>query len=115
VKHSYMPEAPGFGGYDSVFTFSKSMQDEMTKDYNAKWTDDQKKRKTKDDVVYKAPVGYDDHLDHFTNFFDSIRTGKPVIEDAAFGFRAAAPALACNESYFNKKIIHWDPINMKLK
>ena len=91
------------------------MQDEMTKDYNAKWTDAQKKRKTKDDVVYKAPVGYDEHLDHFTNFFDAIRTGKPVVEDAEFGFRAAAPVLACNESYFSKKIIQWDPINMKLK
>ena len=40
---------------------------------------------------------------------------KPVVEDATFGFRAAAPALSCNESYFTKKIIHWDPINMKLK
>jgi predicted dehydrogenase len=115
VKHSYMPEAPGFGGYDSVFTFSKSMQDEMTKEYNDKWTAAQRKRKTKEDVLYKAPAGYDDHLDHFTNFFDAIRTGKPVVEDAAFGFRAAAPALACNESYFSKKIISWDPINMKLK
>jgi hypothetical protein len=38
-----------------------------------------------------------------------------VVEDAAFGFRAAAPALACNESYFQKKIIQWDPVNMKLK
>jgi predicted dehydrogenase len=115
VKHSYMPEAPGFGGYDSVFTFSKSMQDEMTKEYNDKWTAAQRKRKTKEDVLYKAPAGYDDHLDHFTNFFDAIRTGKAVVEDAAFGFRAAAPALACNESYFSKKIISWDPINMKLK
>ena len=39
---------------------------------------------------------------------------KAVVEDATFGFRAAAPALACNESYFSKKIIHWDPIKMKL-
>jgi predicted dehydrogenase len=115
VKHSYMPEAPGFGGYDSLFTFSKSMQAEMQKDYDAKWTAAQKKRKTKEDVLYKAPVGYDEHLDHFTNFFDAIRTGKPVVEDAEFGFRAAAPALACNESYFSKQIIHWDPMSMKLK
>ena len=115
VKHSYMPEAPGFGGYDSLFTFSKSMQTEMQKEYDAKWTAAQRKRKTKQDVLYKAPAGYDEHLDHFTNFFDAIRTGKPVVEDAAFGFRAAAPALACNESYFNKQIIHWDPVNMKLK
>jgi predicted dehydrogenase len=115
VKHSIMPEAPGFGGYDSVFTFSKSMQDEMTKEYNAKWTEAQRKRPIKEDVIFKAPVGYDEHVDHFTNFFDAIRTGKQVVEDATFGFRAAAPALACNESYFSKKIIQWDPLNMKLK
>jgi hypothetical protein len=43
-----------------------------------------------------------------------MRTGKPVVEDATFGFRAAAPALACNDSYFQKKIINWDPENMKI-
>jgi len=114
IKHSLMPEAPGFGGYDSLFTFSKSMQDEMTKEYNAKWTETQRKKPTKADVEFKAPQGYSDHLDHFTNFFDAIRTGKTVVEDATFGFRAAAPALSCNESYFKKKIIKWDPVKMKL-
>lgn len=115
IKHSLMPEAPGFGGYDSVFTFPKEMQEEMQKEYNTKWTEAQRKRPTKEDVVFKAPEGYSDHLDHFTNFFDAIRTGKHVVEDATFGFRAAAPALACNESYFQKKIIQWDPVNMKLQ
>ena len=115
VSHSLMPEAPGFGGYDSVFTFSKAMQEEMQKEYNAKWTAAQRKRPTKPDVVFKAPANYDDHLDHFTNFFDAVRGGKKVVEDAEFGFRAAAPALACNDSYFNKKLIRWDPVNMKLK
>ena len=115
VKHSLMPEAPGFGGYDSLFTFSKKMQDDLQKDYDAKWTAEQKAKKTKADIVFRAPEGYSDHLDHFTNFFDAIRSSKPVVEDAEFGFRAAAPALACNESYFKKKIIHWDPIQLKLK
>ena len=115
VKHSLMPEAPGFGGYDSLFTFSKSMQEEMQKEYDAKWTTEQRKRKTKEDIIFKVPAGYSDHLDHFTNFFDAIRTGKQVVEDAEFGFRAAAPALACNESYLSKKIVKWDPLNMKLK
>ena len=114
VKHSIMPEAPGFGGYDSVFTFPKKMQTEMEQEYNSKWTDAQKGQPTKKDIVFKAPQGYSDHLDHFTNFFDSVRTGKTVVEDATFGFRAAAPALSCNESYFQKKIIRWDPVNMKL-
>jgi predicted dehydrogenase len=115
VKHSILPEAPGFGGYDSVFTLPKSMQDEMKAEYDAKWTAEQKKRPKKEDIVYKAPEGYSDHLDHFTNFFDAIRTGKPVVEDATFGFRAAAPSLACNDSYLEKKIIKWDPVAMKLK
>jgi len=115
VKHSLMPQAPGFGGYDSVFTFSKAMQDEMTKEYEAKWTPEQRKRPKKDDITFKAPEGYSDHLDHFTNFFDAIRTGKAVVEDAEFGFRAAAPALSCNDSYLSKKIISWDPVAMKLK
>ncbi|MBS1789209.1 MAG: Gfo/Idh/MocA family oxidoreductase [Acidobacteria bacterium] len=115
VKHSLMPEAPGFGGYDSLFTFSKKMQEDLQKEYDAKWTAEQRNKKTKADIIFRAPEGYSDHLDHFTNFFDAIRTSKPVVEDAEFGFRAAAPALACNESYFKKKIIHWDPVQLKLK
>jgi len=115
VKHSLMPEAPGFGGYDSLFTFSKKMQEELQKEYDAKWTPEQRNKKTKQDIIFRPPAGYSDHLDHFTNFFDAIRTSRPVVEDAEFGFRAAAPALACNESYFKKKIIHWDPVKLKLK
>ena len=69
------------------------MQDILTDAYNQKYSDDDKKRPSKADIEFKAPAGYSDHLDHFTNFFDSIKTGKPVVEDATFGFRAAAPAL----------------------
>ena len=35
-------------------------------------------------------------------------------EHPEFGFRTAAPTLACNDSYFQKKIIHWDRVNMKV-
>lgn len=114
VHHSIMPKAPGFGGYDAVFTYPKAMQSSLEQAYNQKYSEDDKKRPAKPDVDFKAPAGYSDHLDHFTNFFDAIRTGKPIVEDAAFGFRAAAPCLACNDSYFEKKIINWDPVNMKL-
>ena len=109
-----MAKAPGIGGYDAVFTYPKVMQDKLMATYNQKWTDEDKKRPTKADVDFRAPQGYSDHLDHFTNFFDSVRTGKPVVEDAVFGLRAAAPCLACNDSYFQKKIINWDPEKMKL-
>ena len=114
VHHSIMPKAPGIGGYDAVMTYPKAMQETLMTQYNQKWSDDDKKRITKADIDFKVPPGYSDHLDHFTNFFDAIRTAKPVIEDAVFGFRAAAPALACNASYFEKKIINWDPEKMQL-
>jgi predicted dehydrogenase len=114
VHHSIMPKAPGIGGYDALFTYPKAMQDSLTAAYNQKYTEEDKKRITKADIDFKVPQGYSEHLDHFTNFFDSVRTGKPVVEDAAFGFRAAAPCLACNDSYFEKKIINWDPEGMKV-
>lgn len=114
VHHNLLPKAPGFGGYDAVFTYPKAMQAALEQEYNQKYSADDKKRPTKPDTEFNAPAGYSEHLDHFTNFFDAVRTGKPVIEDATFGFRAAAPSLACNDSYFQKKIILWDPVNMKL-
>jgi predicted dehydrogenase len=114
VHHSILPKAPGFGGYDAVFTYPKAMQDSLTETYKQKYTDDEKRSVQKADIEFNAPQGYSEHLDHFTNFFDSIRNGKPVVEDAVFGFRAAAPALACNESYFQQKIVSWDPEKMQL-
>jgi hypothetical protein len=55
------------------------------------------------------------HYDHFANFFAAVRGGAtPVVEDAVFGYRAAAPALACNLSYYEKRAIAWDPVAMKV-
>lgn len=114
VHNSIMSKAPGIGGWDALGTYPKAMQDTLITQYKQKWTADEMKRPTKPDIDYKQPEGFDEHLAHVTNFFDAVRTGKPVVEDAVFGFRAAAPALACNESYFQKKIISWDAENMKV-
>ncbi len=114
VHHSKMTVAPGIGGWDALSSYPKAMQDELLQTYNQKYTAGQQKSDNKQDIVFKQPKGYDEHLDHHTNFFDSVRTGKQVVENATFGFRAAAPCLACNDSYFEKKIIGWDPENMKL-
>ena len=65
--------------------------------------------------VYTAEDGYwGAHFDHFMNFFNGVREGAPVEEDATFGLRAAAPALACNDSYFDKKVVGWDPDAMEV-
>ncbi|MCW3462105.1 Gfo/Idh/MocA family protein [Chitinophaga nivalis] len=68
-----------------------------------------------DKTEYIAEDGYKGaHFDHFYNLFNAMRTGGKVAEDSLFGFRAAAPALLCNDSYFSNKIIQWDPKNLKL-
>ena len=74
-----------------------------------------KKMQPPRETIYKAEEGYKGaHYDHFANWFRAIRTGGTVAEDPVFGFRACAPALLCNDSYFQKKYILWDPEKMEL-
>lgn len=115
VRHSLMPKAPGIGGWDALSTYPKAMQETLRNQYAQKYSEADQKAPKKEDISYKPPQGYNEHLDHFMDFFEGVRTGKPVIEDAVFGFRAAAPCLACNDSYFEKKIIYWNPDEMKVQ
>lgn len=76
---------------------------------------DRKKMKDPDVTVFTVQNGYKGaHYDHHYNWIRAIRGGKPVVEDALFGFRAAAPAVLCNDSYFQEKPVKWDPLNLKL-
>ena len=66
------------------------------------------------DRIYRAEEGYlGAHHYHHQNFYDSIRSGVQKVENSSFGFRAAAPALLCNQSFKQNKILFWDPINLK--
>lgn len=113
IKKHKLPEAPGYGGWDTYNTFTKAQQEAYVKQYDAKYPAS-KRNAIETSSAFAAPKGYDDRLEHFTNFFESMRTGKAVVEDAVFGLRAAGPALLTNESYFSKKLVNWDPVNMKI-
>jgi predicted dehydrogenase len=63
---------------------------------------------------YEAPAGYSDSYDHFRNFFAAVRSRKPVVEDAVFGFRAAGAALLSNVSLERGGVVEWDAEKMKL-
>jgi predicted dehydrogenase len=114
ISNSIMSKAPGIGGWDALYSYPQGMQDELLKRYNQKYTAEEQKRPVRQGVNYSAPEAYDEHKEHFINFFEGVRSGKPVVEPPEFGFRAAAPTLACNDSYFQGKIINWDPVNMKV-
>jgi predicted dehydrogenase len=101
-------------GYNSVKTFSNAQQKAFAEKYLAEHPKTAEKRRSKQSEKYVVPKEYDERLDHFANFFRSVRDGKPVYEDATFGYRAAAPALLCNNSYRQKREIDWDPVAMKV-
>jgi hypothetical protein len=97
-------------GY-TIDTFPLAMQERILKEYRSKYPDRPELRPA-DEQVFQAPPNYYDGLDHFRVFFDAMRTRKPVVEDATFGFRAAGPALLTNESYFEGQPVAWDPEKM---
>jgi predicted dehydrogenase len=65
--------------------------------------------------TFAPPDGYDPRLDHFANFFAACRARTPVVEDARFGLRAAAPALLCNQSYDERRPVEWNPETFEVK
>ncbi|UBM57983.1 Gfo/Idh/MocA family oxidoreductase [Marinilongibacter aquaticus] len=115
TKHK-LPKAPGMGGYDSLFTIEEKQQKAYEEMYNAKYSEADRKAEPIEEVVFKNPEGPSEHVRHFGNFFENARKGSQnTIEDPVFGFRAAAPVLACNKSYFERKPVEWDAEKMKLK
>ncbi len=114
VKHFKRPKADGFGGYDSYTSFSAKQKVDFEKWYNANYGGVSTDWVVGKDIEYATEEGYDDRYDHLANFFEAVRTGKPCVEDSAFGFRAAAPCLLANMSADKKKELRWDPSKMKM-
>ena len=111
-----LPIAPGYGNYDSFFTFTEDVQKEFVKQYDAQYPPETRTAEPVKEVKFDGPKDEDAHGRHFADFFDNVRKGSQgTIEDPVFGFRAAAPVLACNESYFENKVIYWDPVTMTQK
>jgi hypothetical protein len=111
INRKPLAKEPGL----STSTFPKTMQEAIQKEYRSKYPENLKELNATREEVYVAPAGYSDQVDHLANFLDAVRTRKPVIEDATFGFRAAGPALATNLSYFNGRSYEWDPEELRVK
>ena len=100
-------------GY-SIGTFTEDMQRRFLTQYREKYPAQHSEMISAGAERFVAPKGYSDSYDHFHNFFHSVRTRKPVTEDAIFGFRAAGAALLSNLSLERGTTVAWDPERMKL-
>jgi len=65
-------------------------------------------------VAFRGP-DYDDIKPHLWNFFEAVRSRKPVVEDAIFGHHAALACHMANESYFRKTGVSWDEASKSIK
>jgi predicted dehydrogenase len=98
-----------------IGTFTNAMQAQIEKEYREKYPVVEATSTTRVGFdKYVAPRDYSDSFDHFKNFFASVRSRQPVVEDAVFGYRAAGAALLSNLSYEKDAIVKWDPVAMKL-
>ena len=108
------------GGYTTVTSFPKAMQEQYLKEYRSKHPESQvipETMRAETDEIFTPPWGYENpyyaEQQHFNVFFEAIRYRKPVSQDPISGFRAAGPAQLCTTSYHERRICNWDPVKMQ--
>jgi predicted dehydrogenase len=65
-------------------------------------------------MTYRG-VSYDEVKPHLWNFFQSVRSRKPVVEDAVFGHHAALACHMANASYFRQSAVTWDEASKTIR
>ncbi len=63
---------------------------------------------------YATPPDYNDTVDHQANFFNAVRSRKPVTENEVFGNHAAIGCHLSNFAYFNRSAAVWDGVARKI-
>jgi len=112
ISRTPREKEPGY----TVGTFTEAMQKKVAEAYRQKYPPAHATgQPTVGYEKYVAPDGYRDSYDHFRNFFASVRSRKPPVEDAVFGYRAAGAALLSNLSVDRGAVVQWNPDAMKLE
>jgi predicted dehydrogenase len=114
---SFKPEdtRPEPEGY-SIYGWPKSLRDEYLK----KWAEEHpdtpalQSKVSETGESYVTPPGYSDTVDHQANFFNAVRTRKPVVENEMFGNNTSIGCHLGNFAYFNKSVAVWDASAKKI-
>jgi predicted dehydrogenase len=112
---AYYPQT----GEDSAPSYyASSFPREMREAYFKKWHEEHDPAPGKEPLtennVYKGD-DWDDERPHLWNYFQAVRSRKPVVEDAVFGHHAALACHMANESYFRRTIVTWDAAAGQIK
>ena len=111
---AFTPQS-GKDEYPSYYTGSYPR--EMRAAYLKKWHEENDARLAlepmRQSVSFRGP-DMDELKPHLLNYFDAVRTRKPVVEDVVFGHNAALACHMANESYFRKGAVTWDQATRKI-
>jgi hypothetical protein len=91
----------------------------MKADYAEQWHQEHDPKPATQSIIasksFYAPPGYNDGREHLWNFFESVRTRRPSVEDATFGNDTAIACHMANYSYFKKTVAVWDGKEKKIR
>ena len=114
---TYKPEdtRPEPEGY-SIFGWPKELRDQYLKQWESEHPEPKALQWKIDEEgeTYTVPKGYSDTVDHQTNFYNAVRTRKPVVENEVFGNNTSIGCHLANFSYFNKCVAVWDQGSKKI-
>jgi predicted dehydrogenase len=109
VKNGLITLSPQSGKDDWPSYYAQSFPRAMREAYSKKWYEENEPPKPGQAPLTEAMSisgpRYDDIRPHLWNFFDAVRTRKPVVEDAVFGHNAALACHMANDSYYRRGVV----------
>jgi predicted dehydrogenase len=97
-----------------AFSFPHDLREAYMKQWHEQHDPSPGKEPLAEGFNYKGD-SWDDLRPHLWNFFQAVRTRKPVAEDVVFGHNAALACHMSNESYFRKSAVTWDAASGQIK
>lgn len=110
LRRSPMESVPGM----MIENFSEDIQQEYIEYHQQKYPDPGPQVEEPNEMIYQVRNYVNGTTLHHKTLFDAMRGEGEIVQDATFGLRAAAPALAANKSHFEGQPVHWDPENMQI-
>jgi predicted dehydrogenase len=108
-----MTMTPQDGKDDAPCYYDTSYPQKMRDAYEQAWheSNDPKPgaaKQAEGSETYVFPLGYSPLNDHLWNFFQSVKTRQPSVEDAVFGNDTSIACHMANYSYFKRSAAVWD-------
>jgi predicted dehydrogenase len=102
--------APSYYAYG----FPQAMRDEYMNQWREENAPAAGKEPLFDQTTWRGH-DYDDVIPHLFNFFEAVKSRKPVFQDAVFGNNAAIACHMANESWLRQKQVFWDEASRSIK